>query len=292
MSYGLISDGFSADELIYGCWLTPMLMCGEVDCVFDVIFTNKAALLPLTKTKWSWNHHFFLGSSDHIIMASSYKGTTPANPDTTRTQWLRQGYINDKFSSHCQRAQGRHFLRTGNRPCHGARIELTLIISSDERAGIPFRMSGEVVEVGPMPVWKESGDGTAVVHDSDGGGDDDARHVYRLDGCADGNDGDGDGKQDTTQLRPSITTANSQKNHYWRPCTLLDDCGPNGGSYSLAQLLRASIPSDRLLSMGSDLNSVWERLPEESKKHCSNVIVKKLGARHGQRIVCEGRRVS
>lgn len=225
-------------------------------------------------------------------MASSYKGTTPANPDTTRTQWLRQGYINDKFSSHCQRAQGRHFLRTGNRPCHGARIELTLIISSDERAGIPFRMSGEVVEVGPMPVWKESGDGTAVVHDSDGGGDDDARHVYHLDGCADGNDGDGDGKQDTTQLRPSITTANSQNNHYWRPCTLLDDCGPSGGSYSLAQLLRASIPSDRLLSMGSDLNSVWERLPEESKKHCSNVIVKKLGARHGQRIVCEGRRVS
>jgi hypothetical protein len=53
MSYGLISDGFSADELIYGCWLTPMLMCGEVDCVFDIIFTNKTALLPLTKTKWS-----------------------------------------------------------------------------------------------------------------------------------------------------------------------------------------------------------------------------------------------
>ena len=81
-------------------------------------------------------------------------------------------------------------------------------------------------------------------------------------------------------------------NNTWRPSTSADDCGVNGGSLALYHMVRSLIMQQRpsLLLTPEHLTSVWEdNLSHEQKEKISNVVVKKLGARHGRKVLCEGR---
>ena len=81
-------------------------------------------------------------------------------------------------------------------------------------------------------------------------------------------------------------------NNNWRPSTSTDDCGLNGGSLALSHMVRTLIMQQRpsLLLTPEHLTSVWENIfSHEQKEKISNVIVKKLGAHHGQKVLCEGR---
>ncbi|KAL7538382.1 hypothetical protein ACHAXR_008516 [Thalassiosira sp. AJA248-18] len=191
--------------------------------------------------------------------------TDPLSSNDTSTSWLSVGFINDKFSTHCQRAQGRPFLRTGARPAIGQRVELTIILTSDQRERMSFRLSGEVVNdrVLPMPGW----DGSFGV------------------------------AEDTTQGAGGVVRGASQYDYSnaWRPSMSPDDYGANGGSLALAHMIRSFImqqqPSLPQTSFTPELlASAWENdLSRDEKEKISNAIVQKLGALHGRKVVCEGR---
>jgi hypothetical protein len=67
---------------------------------------------------------------------------------------IREAFVHDDFVLQCDRAQRRVFLRTGIVPKVGQRVDLTLFLDSLDRGHLPFRLSGEVTSVEPMPTWK------------------------------------------------------------------------------------------------------------------------------------------
>ena len=180
---------------------------------------------------------------------------------TNENSWLSVGFINDKFSAHCQRAQGRPFLRTGVRPAIGQRVELTIFLTSEQRGQIPFRLSGEVVNarVSTTPGWG----------------------------------GLGAAEEDTLAAVSESLMDISQDTDIsdWRPSTSADDCGVNGGSVALEHMMRSLIMQQRpsLLITPEHLTSAWKSMSNEKKEKVSKAISNKLGAFHGQKIVCEGR---
>ena len=201
-----------------------------------------------------------------------------AHSQLSSVDWLRCGFIHDKFSSHCSRAQGSPFLRTGVRPAIGQRVELSIFLSSDnERRGqMPFRLSGEVVDD------RHACDALAN-HVRGGGG--------RM----------GVSEEDT---EPSFVTVDKHDgassmgiSHYhsqissWRPSTSSEDCGVDGGSVSLAHMVRSLIIQQHphLDIAPEHLTSAWKTMSEEKKDQVSTAIVKKLGVVHGQKVLCEGR---
>lgn len=188
------------------------------------------------------------------------------------SHWMSVGFINDKFSAHCQRAQGRPFLRTGVRPANGFRCELTIILSSNERqqqrGNMPFRLSGEVIECGigiaPVPSLEGPEDpcvGKYVAHD--------AAAV--------------DGSSSVAKTRAISTLL---------PSTTADDCGISGGSIALGHMVRSLIiqqhPTLTAITP-KQLLSAWYLMSSEKKERVLGGIAKKLGAVHGQRVVCQGR---
>ncbi|KAL7549610.1 hypothetical protein ACHAWF_012872 [Thalassiosira exigua] len=180
------------------------------------------------------------------------------------TKWLSAGFINDKFSAHCQRAQGREFLRTGVRPTIGQRVELTIFLTSGQREHKPFRISGEVVnDCVPTSRW----DGLSVAEEDTA--------TY------------GAGAVGASRLASHNTLGTS-----WRPSRSTSDCGVNGGSMALAHMVRALIMREQpsLFITPEQLARVWEsNFSQEKKEEVRKGIVHTLGALHGQRVVCEGR---
>ena len=69
------------------------------------------------------------------------------------TPSIHQAFIHDDFALQCSRAQHCTFLRTGIVPAAGQRVELTIVLNSALRGDLPFRLSGEVTVVRPMPSW-------------------------------------------------------------------------------------------------------------------------------------------
>eukprot|EP00804_Cyclotella_cryptica_P001516 CCRYP_003727-RC/>CCRYP_003727-RC protein AED:0.06 eAED:0.06 QI:121/1/1/1/0.5/0.4/5/2078/296 len=76
------------------------------------------------------------------------------NSDRVR---IREAFIHDSVVVECGRAQRRGFLRTGIVPRVGQRVDLTVFLDSPDRGDLPFRLSGEVTAVQPMPMWKTGG---------------------------------------------------------------------------------------------------------------------------------------
>lgn len=176
----------------------------------------------------------------------------PGPSQSAVDDWLDTGFINDKFSAHCERAQqGRNFLRTGVRPSVGQRVELTIFLSGDmgsARENMPFRLSGEVVNC-----------------------------ASRLEGM---------------QRMMMEDTRGDCFNDNWRPSTSPTGVGMNGGSLALAHMVRALILQQRpsLNVKPEHLESVWENnLTDEHKRKIQDVVLKKLRAIHGHRVLCEGR---
>lgn len=86
----------------------------------------------------------------HLINKSTH--TTIANPD-----WISQAFIDDDFVKDCEAHQDRPFLRTTVVPTIGHRVELTVFLKDRTKRRLPFRLSGEVVGVGPLPVINVDG---------------------------------------------------------------------------------------------------------------------------------------
>lgn len=178
-------------------------------------------------------------------------------PNDDSGDWLRAGFVNDKFSAHCQRAQGRPFLRTGVRPAAGHRVELTLFLNSDRRGRMPFRLSGEVVDDRASLAPGFGRPAGVSEEDTAAGG-----------------------------IHPDSLDDN------WRPSTSTEDSGLNGGSLALSHMVRALIVQRQpsLDVTPTHLSIAWEdSMSHEQKEKISNVVIKKLGARHGQKVLCEGR---
>lgn len=155
---------------------------------------------------------------------------------------ISEAFIQDDFATKCTHAQKITFLRTGIVPAVGQRVELTVFLDSTERGDIPFRLSGEVTVVHPMPSWK-SAEESAV-------------------------------------------------SETWRPSQSLDDHGPHGGSSVLAYILKKKLPQERAKRDGSipNLNGIWDRVVTSSAKdEIKKKVIRRFGALHGQRVVCEGR---
>lgn len=192
-------------------------------------------------------------------MSSSFTSSFRiANPG-----WLEAGFIHDEFVSECQRHQGKPFLRTGAPPRGGQRVELSMFVADDSR-DLPFRLSGEVVEILPMPPW-ETAATTIATAAAASRNHDEPRRVSMTSSCEDGTD----------------------DRFYWRPSVTDDDSGPGAGSITLSHLLsrmEGLSPED-----ATNLPGVWKRLSPEMKRRASDLVVKTYGARHGQEVVCEGR---
>lgn len=80
--------------------------------------------------------------------------------------------------------------------------------------------------------------------------------------------------------------------NYFRPSCSPEDYGPNGGSSMLAFVMRKRLPQERANRDGSmpSLVGIWDSVYTNAQKEgMVNQIVKKFGALHGQRVVCEGR---
>jgi len=85
----------------------------------------------------------------------------------------------------------------------------------------------------------------------------------------------------------------------FRPSTSAEDCGVGQGSVVLASMIQMilgdyntnqqSQSSPLLVLTGKQLLTAWDIASYETKKKVTDSIVGKLGALHGQRIVCEGR---
>ncbi|KAL7480312.1 hypothetical protein ACHAW6_006003 [Cyclotella cf. meneghiniana] len=76
---------------------------------------------------------------------------------------IREAFVHDDFVLQCGRAQGRVFLRTGIVPKVGQRVDLTVFLDSRDLGHSPFRLSGEVTSVQPMPTWKVGGENRRAV---------------------------------------------------------------------------------------------------------------------------------
>jgi len=183
------------------------------------------------------------------------------------------GFINDKFSSKCQQIQRRRFLKSGIQPCSGQRIELNIILSSDGlRGSMPFRLSGEVVSAcEPVMSWRQHGSGSIEEEKED-----DTNNTA-------------DGASNSILCQPCSTST-------FRPSTSAEDCGVGKGSVVLASMIQSILSdyntnqqSPSPLLTGRQLNTAWNIASYETKKKVTDSIVSKLGALHGQRIVCEGR---
>mmetsp|Transcript_11520 Transcript_11520/g.16519 ORF Transcript_11520/g.16519 Transcript_11520/m.16519 type:complete len:287 (+) Transcript_11520:128-988(+) len=74
--------------------------------------------------------------------------------DEVKSQ-IYQAFVNDQFSTDCEGNQKRPFIRTGVPPAIGQRIELTIFLQDHIRR-LPFRLSGEVISVGPPVEWYPS----------------------------------------------------------------------------------------------------------------------------------------
>ena len=103
-------------------------------------------------------HH---SESQEINKASCCGGTKPASDhfvtptsEEIKSQ-MHQAFVNDEFSADCEKRQNRPFIKTGVKPAIGQRIELTMFLHEHIRR-LPFRLSGEVISVGPSPNWHPS----------------------------------------------------------------------------------------------------------------------------------------
>ena len=176
------------------------------------------------------------------------------------------GFINDKFSKQCQQVQRRRFLKSGYRPSSGQRVELNIILSGTDgpRGSMPFRLSGEVVSAcEPVMSWRQYGS---------------------FEG----------GKEDTNNAALDMVICQPCSTSTFRPSTSADDCGVGKGSVVLARMVQSLILANQQSPPTSPLTgrliaNAWDVALDETKKKVIDSIVGKLGALHGQRIVCEGR---
>ena len=201
--------------------------------------------------------------------AAAVSSLTVSSPSTSNLV----GFINDKFSSKCQQVQRRRFLRSGIRPSSGMRIELNIILSSDgPRGNMPFRLSGEVVSA-CEPVMSHKRYETPEKEKKE---DTTAAALA----CVDEND--------MVICQPCSTST-------FRPSTSADDCGVGKGSVVLASMIQSLVltnqqsPSTSSPLTGRQIHDAWAIAEYETKKKVTDSIASKLGALHGQRIVCEGR---
>ncbi len=216
--------------------------------------------------------------------------------------------------------------------------------SEQSRRALPFRISGEVVEVRPIPTWIrtiDSPEKTMLEHcDSEAKMNNEydqmklrATDSYRrVTDCDSDSDGNAVGK---------LSSSNSGFRN-WRPSASSADSGPNGGSLDLVDILASIMdpanqkkPKDcnqrandmfssveakwdyyqsdcvdpsiftfqnlddfkankkkvQRATPSNEILEMWERLSNENKQQISEVVVSKLGARHGQEVVCEARYV-
>lgn len=86
--------------------------------------------------------------------SSSLSYTLPTPITNEIKSQIHQAFINDKFCTDCEHNQKRPFIRTGIKPEIGQRIELTIFLMENIRR-LPFRLSGEVIDIGHTPTIKE-----------------------------------------------------------------------------------------------------------------------------------------
>ena len=90
-----------------------------------------------------------------IIGTSSLSLSYTPTPITNEIKsQIHQAFINDKFCTDCEHNQKRPFIRTGVKPVIGQRMELTIFLMEHIRR-LPFRLSGEVISIGPTPTIDE-----------------------------------------------------------------------------------------------------------------------------------------
>jgi len=129
---------------------------------------------------------------------------------------------------------------------------------------MPFRLSGEVVSAcEPVMSWRQ----------------------YEEEKKEDTNT-IADGASDSILCQPCSTST-------FRPSTSAEDCGVGKGSVVLASMIQTILvqyqqsPTPPLTP--NQISTAWNIASYETKKKVTDSIVSKLGALHGQRIVCEGR---
>ena len=88
------------------------------------------------------------------IGTSSSSQYTPTPITNEIKSQIHQAFINDKFCTDCEHNQKRPFIRTGIKPAIGQRIELTIFLMENIRR-LPFRLSGEVIDIGHTPTINE-----------------------------------------------------------------------------------------------------------------------------------------
>ena len=86
--------------------------------------------------------------------SSSSSSTLPTPITNEIKSQIHQAFINDKFCTDCEHNQKRPFIRTGVKPVIGQRIELTIFLMEHIRR-LPFRLSGEVIDIGHTPTIEE-----------------------------------------------------------------------------------------------------------------------------------------
>ena len=225
---------------------------------------NPQSLLPLQLIKQHNNMNSASTlSSLQEAQAAAVSSLTVPSPSTPKLV----GFINDKFSKQCQQVQRRRFLRSGIPPSSGQRVELNIILSGTDgpRGNMPFRLSGEVVSAcEPVMRWRQYGSF------------------------------EGEKKEDTNNAALDMVICQPCSTSTFRPSTSADDCGVGKGSVVLASMIQSLVISTNQQSpssplTGSQIASSWDVALDETKKKVIDSIVGKLGALHGQRIVCEGR---
>jgi hypothetical protein len=177
-------------------------------------------------------------------------------------------------------------LRTGIQPDIqpdiGQRVELTIILSphfDNKRGQIPFRLSGEVVSACAPNInihTRNDSSPTSPAYSKEKIQDTPA-DIEQL--PLQSNSGGSVGSN-STHSQTAISTL--------RPSTSEGDYGGSVMlSHMIGEILMKHDPSRLITS--EDMSNAWQIASNNTKEEIINAIIRKLGAVHGHRVVCQGR---
>jgi len=259
------------------------------------------------------------GTDDRSLFNSYGIAVPGANPD-----WISQAFIDDDFVKDCEAHQDRPFLRTTVVPTIGHRVELTVFLKDRTKRRLPFRLSGEVVGVGPLPVINVDGDDTAdtvrktiicteekdedsSTSSSNEDDDDDdtctpsnspvkkktkrstSRKTITTTTTNNNNDNNNDNNNNNNN---KSSTTNTTTVKIWRPSTSPTDTGHSNGSMYCADAVRYVMTREVVQHQQTptvELLMEWNQLGMDTKEWIYDFVLEKFGSLHGQEVVVEGR---
>eukprot|EP01082_Thalassiosira_pseudonana_P005710 g5660.t1 g5660 contig2:1000675-1002217(-) len=208
------------------------------------------------------------GTDDRSLFNSYGIAVPGANPD-----WISQAFIDDDFVKDCEAHQDRPFLRTAVVPTIGHRVELTVFLKDRTKRRLPFRLSGEVVGVGPLPVINVDGDDTADT-------------VRKTIICTEEKD------EDSSTSSSNEDDDDDDTFKIWRPSTSPTDTGHSNGSMYCADAVRYVMTREVVQHQQTptvELLMEWNQLGMDTKEWIYDFVLEKFGSLHGQEVVVEGR---